>query len=110
MTTTVPAEPEAMAAADAAATAADLSGFALTTPRQGSAATAAAFKRETHARLRSFREKHGLGCFVQLAALVGHGVDDITLGRMHSGEKFPIEIWRHVAAGLDKFEKSETEE
>jgi hypothetical protein len=67
-------------------------------------------KKQTHARLLAFRQEYGLGCFGKLAALIGHGIDDITLSRMASGEKFGIEDWRLVAAGLDRAEELEKEE
>ena len=72
------------------------------------ASAAAAFKRQTHDRLRAYRAAHGLGCFVELAAECGNGVDEVTLSRMHCGERFPIELWRSVAAALDKQENKET--
>ena len=76
--------------------------------KQSAASAAAAFKKVTHARLRAFRERRGLGCFVDLAADCGNGIDEITLSRMHSGERFPIETWRAVAAALDKHECEES--
>ena len=100
-------EPEATVEPDESPPAAQLQGFQPIAAQRSPAAATAAFKRETHERLRAYRAAHGLGCFVDLAADCGNGIDEITLSRMHSGERFPIEIWRAVAAALDKHECEE---
>lgn len=100
-------EPEATFEPDESPPAAQLQGFQPIAAQRSPAAAAAAFKRETHERLRAYHAAHGLGGFVDLAADCGNGIDEITLGRMHSGERFPIDVWRSVAAALDKFENKE---
>ncbi len=71
--------------------------------RPSGASEAARFKRETADRLVAYRSKWGPGCMGRLAALCGD-VNADKLTRMCDREKFPIEVWRQVAAALDKLE------
>lgn len=79
-------------------------------PTRSGAAEAAELKRATLARLEAYRG-HGAGLvsFTPLAELCGE-VDNkcITpemLGRMLNHERFPVAVWRAVAAALDKMER-----
>lgn len=72
--------------------------------RPSGASEAARFKRETADRLVAYRSKWGLGCMGRLAALCGGDVNADKLTRMCDRERFPIEMWRLVAAALDKLE------
>lgn len=74
------------------------------TARPSGASEAARFKRETADRLVAYRSKWGLGCMGRLAALCGGDVNADKLTRMCDRERFPIEMWRQVAAALDKLE------
>lgn len=78
-------------------------------PRSG-AAEAAEFKRATLARLEEYRGRGaGLVSFTPLAELCdevdGKAVTPEMLGRMLSRERFPVAVWRSVAAALDKMER-----
>lgn len=74
-------------------------------PAQPSGASEAArFKRDTADRLVAYRSKWGPGCMGRLAALCGGDVNADKLTRMCDRERFPIEMWRLVAAALDKLE------
>lgn len=78
-------------------------------PRSG-AAEAAEFKRATLARLEAYRGRGaGLVSFTPLAELCapvdGKAVTPEMLGRMLSRERFPVTVWRAVAAALDKMER-----
>ena len=79
-----------------------------TIPRSG-AAEAAELKRQTLARLEVYRRTDGLTSFTPLAELCdevdGKAVTPEMLGRMLSRERFPVTVWRAVAAALDKMEK-----
>ena len=79
-----------------------------TTPRRG-AAEAAELKRQTLARLETYRRTDGLASFTPLAELCdevdGKAVTPEMLGRMLGREKFPVTVWRAVAAALDKMER-----
>lgn len=72
--------------------------------RPSGASEAARFKRETADRLAAYRSKWGPGCMGRLAALCGGDVNADELTRMCNRERFPIEMWRLVAAALDKLE------
>ena len=74
------------------------------TARPSGASEAARFKRDTADRLVAYRSKWGPGCMGRLAALCGGDVNADKLTRMCDRERFPIEIWRLVAAALDKLE------
>lgn len=76
-------------------------------PRNG-AAEAAELKRQTLARLEVYRRTDGLTSFTPLAKLCdevdGKAVTPEMLGRMLGRERFPVTVWRSVAAALDKME------
>ena len=72
--------------------------------RPSGASEAARFKRETADRLVAYRSKWGPGCMGRLAALCGGDVNADKLTRMCGREQFSIEMWRQVAAALDKLE------
>lgn len=72
--------------------------------RPSGASEAAWFKRDTADRLAAYRSKWGPGCMGRLAALCGGDVNADKLTRMCGRERFPIEMWRLVAAALDKLE------
>ncbi len=77
-------------------------------PRSG-AAEAAELKRRTLARLEVYRRADGLTSFTPLAELCdevdGKVITPEMLGRMLGRERFPVTVWRAVAAALDKIEK-----
>lgn len=78
-------------------------------PRSG-AAEAAELKRATLTRLKAYRGRGaGLVSFTPLAELCapvdGKAVTPEMLGRMLSRERFPVTVWRAVAAALDRMEK-----
>lgn len=79
-----------------------------TIPRSG-AAEAAELKRQTLARLEAYRRTDGLTSFTPLAELCdevdGKAVTPEMLGRMLGRERFPVTVWRAVAAALDKMER-----
>lgn len=80
-----------------------------TAPR-GGAAEAAEFKRVTLARLEMYRGRGaGLVSFTPLAErcapVDGKPVTPEMLGRMLNRERFPVAVWRAVAAALDKMER-----
>lgn len=72
--------------------------------RPSGASEAARFKRDAADRLVAYRSKWGPGCMGRLAALCGGDVNADKLTRMCDRERFPIEMWRQVAAALDKLE------
>lgn len=72
--------------------------------RPSGASEAARFKRDTADRLVAYRSKWGPGCMGRLAVLCGGDVNADKLTRMCDRERFPIEMWRLVAAALDKLE------
>lgn len=74
------------------------------TARPSGASEAARFKRDTADRLVAYRSKWGPGCMGRLAALCGGDVNADKLTRMCDRERFPVEMWRQVAAALDKLE------
>lgn len=82
------------------------------TRARGGAAEAAEFKRTTLARLEEYRRAGGLGSFTPLAVrckdVDGESITPELLGRMLNLERFPIGIWRSVAAALDDMEKAQT--
>lgn len=73
------------------------------------AAEAAEFKRQALARLEAYRRTDGLTSFTPLAELCdevdGKAVTPEMLGRMLGRERFPVPVWRAVAAALDKMER-----
>ena len=74
------------------------------------AAEAAELKRATLARLEAYRGRRaGLVSFTPLAELCdevdGKAVTPEMLGRMLNRERFPVAVWRSVAAALDRMEK-----
>ena len=77
-------------------------------PRSG-AAEAAELKRATLARLEAYRLRAGLVSFTPLAELCdevdGKAVTPEMLWRMLNRERFPVAVWRSVAAALDKMEQ-----
>lgn len=74
------------------------------TARPSGASEAARFKRDTADRLVAYRSKWGPGCMGRLAALCGGDVNADKLTRMCDRERFPVEMWRQVAAALEKLE------
>jgi hypothetical protein len=77
---------------------------------RGGAAEAAELKRATLARLEAYRGRGaGLVSFTPLAELCapvdGKAVTPEMLGRMLNRERFPVAVWRSVAAALDKMER-----
>lgn len=73
------------------------------------AAEAAEFKRRTLARLEAYRGTSGLTGFTPLAELCdevdGKAVTPEMLRRMLDCERFPVAVWRAVAAALDEIDK-----
>lgn len=77
---------------------------------RGGAAEAAEFKRTTLTRLEAYRGRGaGLVSFTPLAELCDEvdskAVTPEMLGRMLNRERFPVAVWRSVAAALDKMEQ-----
>lgn len=77
------------------------------------AAEAAKLKRDTLERLEAYRRKGGLQSFTPLANLCGDvdgkPIDPVVLGKMLNRERFPIALWRKVAAGLDEMDRQHAE-
>lgn len=78
--------------------------------QRSGAAEAAEFKRQTLTRLEAYRGRGaGLVSFTPLAELCapvdGKAVAPEMLGRMLNRERFPVAVWRSVAAALDKMEE-----
>ena len=76
----------------------------------GSSSSAAAqLKRDTLERLTAYRQKDGLNSLAPLAAACGKvdgkAISSELLARMLNRERFPVAIWREVAAALDKMER-----
>lgn len=76
----------------------------------GSSASAAAqLKRDTLERLTAYRQKDGLNSLTPLAAACGKVDEKVIsaelLARMLNRERFPVAIWREVAAALDRMER-----
>lgn len=76
----------------------------------GSPVSAAAqLKRDTLERLTAYRQKDGLNSLAPLAAACGKVEEKVIsaelLARMLNRERFPVAIWREVAAALDKIER-----
>lgn len=73
------------------------------------ASEAAQLKRVTLERLTAYRQKEGLTSLGPLAALCGKVDGKVIsaelLARMLNRERFPVAIWREVAAALDKMER-----
>lgn len=81
-----------------------------TPPAAGSPASEAArLKRDTLERLTAYRQKDGLNSLAPLAAACGKVDEKVIsaelLARMLNRERFPVAIWREVAAALDKVER-----
>lgn len=79
-------------------------------PAAGSPASEAArLKRDTLERLTAYRQKDGLNSLAPLAAACGKVDEKVIsaelLARMLNRERFPVAIWREVAAALDKVER-----
>lgn len=72
------------------------------------ASDAAQLKRVTLDRLTAYRQKDGLNSLAPLAAACGKvdgkAISAEMLARMLNRERFPVAIWREVAAALDKME------
>lgn len=76
----------------------------------GSSVSAAAqLKRDTLERLTAYRQKDGLNSLAPLAAACGKvdgkAISAELLARMLNRERFPVAIWRKVAAALDEMER-----
>lgn len=75
------------------------------------ASEAAQLKRDTLERLTAYRQKDGLNSLAPLAAACGKVDGKVIsaelLARMLNRERFPVSIWREVAAALDKMEWKE---
>lgn len=73
------------------------------------ASEAAQLKRVTLERLTAYRQKDGLNSLAPLAAACGKVDGKVIsaelLARMLNRERFPVAIWREVAAALDKMER-----
>lgn len=73
------------------------------------ASEAAQLKRDTLERLTAYRQKDGLNSLTPLAAACGKVDGKVIsaelLARMLNRERFPVAIWREVAAALDKMER-----
>lgn len=70
--------------------------------RPSGASEAARFKRDTADRLVAYRSSQGLGCLGKLERLCG--IPATTLHGMCERQKYPVDLWRLVAAALDKLE------
>lgn len=70
--------------------------------RPSGASEAARFKRDTADRLMAYRSSQGLGCLGKLERLCG--IPATTLHGMCERRKYPVDMWRQVAAALDKLE------
>lgn len=72
------------------------------------ASEAAQLKRDTLERLTAYRQRGGLSSLAPLAAACGKvdgkAISAELLARMLNRERFPVAIWREVAAALDKME------
>ena len=81
-------------------------GVAPARPSGGSGA--AQLKRDTLERLTADRQREGLNSLAPLAAACGKVDEKVIsadlLARMLNRERFPVTIWREVAAALDKLE------
>lgn len=75
---------------------------------------AAQLKRDTLERLTAYRQKDGLNSLTPLAAACGKVdgkvINAELLARMLNRERFPVAIWREVAAALDKMERKKGED
>lgn len=73
------------------------------------ASEAAQLKRDTLERLTAYRQRDGLNSLAPLAAACGKVDEKVInaelLARMLNRERFPVAIWREVAAALDKIER-----
>lgn len=73
------------------------------------ASETAQLKRDTLERLTAYRQRDGLSSLAPLAAACGKVDGKVVsaelLARMLNRERFPVAIWREVAAALDKMER-----
>lgn len=76
--------------------------------RPSGASEAARFKRDTADRLVAYRSSQGLGCLGKLERLCG--IPATTLHGMCERQKYPVDMWRQVAAALDKLEGGSEDE
>lgn len=76
--------------------------------RPSGASEAARFKRETADRLLAYRSSQGLGCLGKLEQACG--IPATTLHGMCERQKYPVDMWRQVAAALDKLEGGNEDE
>ncbi len=81
---------------------ATLGGVTREAARPSGASEAARFKRDTADRLVAYRSSQGLGCLGKLERLCG--IPATTLHGMCERQKYPVDLWRQVAAALDKLE------
>lgn len=81
---------------------ATLGGVTREVARPSGASEAARFRRDTADRLVAYRSSQGLGCLGKLERLCG--IPATTLHGMCERQKFPVDMWRQVAAALDKLE------
>ena len=81
---------------------ATLGGVTREAARPSGASEAARFKRDTADRLVAYRSSQGLGCLGKLERLCG--IPATTLHGMCERQKYPVDMWRQVAAALDKLE------
>lgn len=79
-----------------------LGGVTRETARPSGASEAARFKRDTADRLIAYRSSQGLGCLGKLERLCG--IPAATLHGMCERQKYPVDMWRLVAAALDRLE------
>lgn len=77
--------------------------------RPSGASEAAQLKRDTLERLTAYRQRGGLDSLAPLAAACGKVDEKVIsadlLARMLNRERFPVTIWREVAAALDEVER-----
>lgn len=81
---------------------ATLGGVTREAARPSGASEAARFKRDTADRLVAYRSSQGLGCLGKLERACG--IPATTLHGMCQRQKYPVDMWRQVAAALDKLE------
>ena len=62
-------------------------------------------KRAIFARLKAWRESHGLGCFRPIVTMSNGAVTEDELRAMLAGERYPIAKWRVVDEVLNAMEK-----
>jgi len=72
-------------------------------------------KKAIHAKLKAYREKHGLGCYGPLAKATRGALTDDNIRDMATGlGKFPLKTWQKLDSAIDRMEaqeqKGETDE